>query len=298
MLRDRALMTSAVTLGIGDDMAAIATDDATLIGCDVLVDGVHGRVDVDGAASLAYKAIGVNLSDAAAMGAEPVACVVGVVLPTMDTSAVAHDVMEGLHRAEQQWGVPIVGGDTNVADAPLTIAVTVMARPFGETWWTRHGARPGDLLSVTGALGGSLAARHLRPVPRVDVARVLSTWVGVHAAMDLSDGLGKDLPRLLRASDVGARIDASRVPVHDDVQATASDDRILAALGDGEDFELLLAHAPLDASTAARLARHDIALTAIGTVVEGDGATLIVDGVERPWPHVGWDHVVNADSEA
>jgi thiamine-monophosphate kinase len=158
---------------------------------------------------------------------------------------------------------------------------------------TRAGARPGDVLSVTGPLGGSLGGRHLRPRPRVAEAQALARLGIPHAMMDLSDGLSRDLPRLCAASGVGVEIDAERIPVHADAR-DAADGRsgLEHALDDGEDFELLLAHAPLDADTARALVDAGVELTVIGRVVpDREGLRLVRPGGSMPLVPRGYDHL-------
>ncbi len=279
-------------LGIGDDAAwTVPSADGWLVATDVLIDGAHAEVSRDGAAALAFKSIGVNVSDIAAMGGRPRLALVGLVLPRRRDRAMLDAVRRGLLDALVAYDVALIGGDTNVADGPLTLAVTVLGTPGRSGVLTRSGARVGDRLSVTGPLGGSRAGRHLRPVSRVAAGEILAASGLVHAAMDISDGLARDLPRLARASRVGARVHAESVPIHDDVPRDVPE-RLARALGDGEDFELLVAHAPLDATTLAALAAEGVHPHEIGVVVEAsDGLTLSREGRERSWPAGGHDHL-------
>lgn len=281
-----------VELGIGDDAAWLrAVPEGWLVATDVLVDGVHGIVAEVGAAALASKAVAVNVSDFAAMGARPRVLVAGLVLPRQDTRAHLEGVRDGLLAATQAHGLSLVGGDTNVADGPLTIAVTMLGTPGRGGVLTRAGARVGDRLSVTGPLGGSLAGRHLAPASRVEAGEILALSGRVHAMMDISDGLARDLPRLARASGVGARIDGERIPIHDDVPPGVAD-RVQRALCDGEDFELLLAHAPLDVATREALARLGAAPVEIGVVMPPEaGLVLVRGGRAQAWPRGGFDHL-------
>jgi thiamine-monophosphate kinase len=195
--------------------------------------------------------------------------------------------------------VPCAGGDTNVADGPLTLAVTVLGRPGPSGPLTRAGARVGDLLSVTGPLGGSLAGRHLVPAPRLREARVLAERRIPHAMLDLSDGLSRDLPRLCQASGVGARIEALQVPIHEDARRLADGQRsaLEHALDDGEDFELLLAHAPLDGAALAALAREGVRLHPVGRVVAQTLGIRLGDAQGSvPLAPRGYDHLGPAAS--
>jgi thiamine-monophosphate kinase len=286
--------SAALAVGPGHDCAVAEVDGARVVlTTDVLVDGVHFRLETCGPEAAATKAVLVNLSDLAATAALPVAFEVGVVLPRGGGGALADGIARGLAAAGRAWNVPCAGGDTNVADGPLVLSVTAVGRP-GPTGRlvTREGARPGDVLSVTGPLGGSLHGRHLSFTPRIREAQILVQADVPHAMMDLSDGLSRDLPRLCRMSGVGAVVDAAHVPVHPDAVRARDERSVLArALDDGEDFELLLAHAPLDDAALARLREEGVRLYPVGEVVPASEGILLreQDGL-RPLPPRGYDH--------
>ena len=138
----------------------------------------------------------------------------------------------------RRFGCPLVGGDVSASDGRLVVSVTVLGRTEGATPVLRSGAKPGDAVCVTGSLGGAWRSRkHLEFVPRIREARQLAEMCDLHAMIDISDGLARDLGHICRASGVGARINADAVPV-----AAPAD--LAAALGDGEDYELLFALPP------------------------------------------------------
>ena len=299
-----------VEVGIGHDAAVVRLDGRrVVVKTDVLVDGVHFRLAECGPTAAARKAIAVNVSDLAAMAAIPRAVVVGAVLPRGVTFDLFDGLAKGLDAAAREMGVNVVGGDTNVADGPLVLAVAAFGEPGPEGVVTRSGARPGDALSVTGALGGSLLGRHLTFTPRVREARVLAARRIPHAMMDLSDGLSMDLPRLCAMSRVGADLVAEWIPVHADAHVASDAMRgregdvirpshaphrspLEHALDDGEDFELLLAHAPLSDGDVASLANERVTLIRVGTVTADGGVVrLIENGVARPLPRRGYDHL-------
>jgi thiamine-monophosphate kinase len=255
-------------LGPGHDCAVVDVGGGpVVVTTDVLVDGVHFDLATAGGAAAGGKALLVNLSDLAAAAAVPAAFEVGAVLPRGSAPDLGERIAEGLAAVAARYDCPCAGGDTNVGPGPLVLAVTVLGRPGPGGVVTRAGARPGDLLSVTGPLGGSRAGRHLAPVPRLREAAALASLGVPRAMMDLSDGLSRDLPRLCGASGVGAVIDAAAVPVHGDVYRCRDGRSPLEhALDDGEDFELLLAHAPLGEETRARLAAAGVRLFEIGRV--------------------------------
>ncbi len=138
----------------------------------------------------------------------------------------------------------LAGGDTNCWDGPLVVHVTAVGKVVDDVIWTRSGAKIGDAVIVTGALGGSLLGKHLDFVPRFDLVEKIRTRVEIHGAMDISDGLSIDLLRMADASGCGAVLDLTQVPITPaawKMAAGASDQALAHALGDGEDFELILA---------------------------------------------------------
>jgi len=283
-----------VKVGIGHDAAVVAFDGRDVVlKTDTVIDGVDFRLAACGARAAARKAIAVTVSDLAAMAALPRACVLSVVLPRDVTFALFDALAAGFEDAARATGCEVVGGDTSVADAPLVLTVAAIGEPGPHGIVTRAGARPGMDLSVTGPLGGSILGRHLTFTPRVREAQVLAAHGVPAAMMDLSDGLSTDLPRLLAASGVGAELDAAAVPVHPDV-ARLTDGRapLAHALHDGEDFELLLAHAPLSAATRASLAAAGVTLHRVGRVTAVPGAVVLREGDRRsPLPRGGYDHL-------
>lgn len=291
-----------LALGIGHDCALLDLSRGVtgpgagqaVVTTDVLIDGVHFRVAECGPARAAEKALNVNLSDLAAAGAVPVAWFLGLVLPRGAPPGLRAGLLDGFVAAAEREGVPLAGGDTNVADGPLMLAVTAVGRPGPHGLVTRAGARVGDLLSVTGPLGGSLAGRHLTFRPRLDAARALTAARVPHAMMDLSDGLSRDLPRLCLASGVGARVERAAVPVHADAHTLARDGRspLEHALDDGEDFELLLAHAPLAPAQAAALEDAGVRLHTLGRVVPQTLGLRLGDAAGSvPLVPRGYDHL-------
>jgi thiamine-monophosphate kinase len=297
---------SAVPVGPGDDMAVVAWDgQRVLVAIDQVLDGVHFRLERCGAEAAGRYAMVRNLSDVAAMAAVPVCAVASVALPKGMGQNEAEWLYQGMRRLGDQFNCPIVGGDVAAWDQPLAVSVTILARPEGIEPVLRSGAKAGDALCVTGALGGAWrSGRHLAFVPRVRQARLLAERYGLHAMIDLSDGLAGDLGHLCRASGAGAEVQADAIPIHADVFAQlglkpsglTADERekaLQTALTDGEDYELLFA---LPAEQAERLLRDqplDIPVTRIGTVVlvkRPDLVLVDVSGRRRPLPAGGWEH--------
>ncbi len=232
-LRKRASVPQGMR-GIGDDCCEWTPAGRTCLSVDTIVEGVHFLAS-DAPADIGRKAAAAALSDLAASGARPVGAVVAISVPKhWDGLA----VMDGLLAELTRHSCPLLGGDTTSAQQ-LTISVTVWGEAAGNRLLHRDSGEVGDLLIVTGPLGGSLASgRHLRPEPRLAEGAWLAASPYVHAAMDISDGLASDAPRLAEASGCSCLLLPNQVPVHEDV---VGHDGPRAACCDGEDFELLAA---------------------------------------------------------
>ncbi len=254
-LRGRCRDLPQVAVGIGDD-AAILNPRAgrQLVVCtDQIIDGVDFDSAEQSLEDVGYKSMAINLSDIAAMGATPNAALVTLALPKQDATQVAGDVYQGILAAAAEFNVAIAGGDLLTFDGSLSISVTLLGDVAEGTAWLRSGAREGDAIVVTGAVGGSLLGRHLRPSPRVELATRLRSMVQVSAAIDISDGLSLDLDRLCACSHVGAELDVESIPIHEDaVRLSQRSGRtpFEHAWSDGEDFELILTMSPEDAVKA------------------------------------------------
>lgn len=287
-----------IARGIGDDGAVIELPQPTqlVVATDMLIEGAHFRWGEHSAEQIGYKALGVNLSDLAAMGAKPLAAFVALALPRCsDPAPLARGIMQGMVPLAERFGCPIAGGDTNVAETSLSVAVTVLGTVGERGPLLRRGARPGDRIFVTGQLGGSLAGKHVSFEPRVHEALSLHECYNLHAAMDISDGLALDLSRLARQSGVGAIVVADRVPIAQAAQLMASADPTRTplehALGDGEDFELLLAVDPADAARMLQEAPLDCGLTDIGEFTAPPELLLQqADGERISLPITGYQH--------
>jgi len=253
-----------VVRGIGDDCAVLKSGNGRLLrlfACDMLVEGVHftrkARPDQVG-----WKALAVNVSDVAAMGGLPKQAVISLGLPPSARVSFVDGLYRGLRRCAAAYGVDWVGGDT--CRAPRVVMdVAILGEVEKGRVVYRTGAHPGDILLVTGRLGGSLrSGRHLRFRPRVREARALTARAKLHAMMDLSDGLGPDLLKMCEQSGVSAVLEPGRIPRHRGCS-------LEQALNDGEDFELLIAAAPRDAEALLRWAGRNLpcGLRRVGTVV-------------------------------
>ncbi len=294
-IRRRAVVSDRTRLGIGDDAALLKVSggEGVLVAVDVLMEGVHFDSERAGAQVVGRKALAVNLSDMAAMAARPTATVVGIVLPRRRAEQLGQELTEGLLSIAAEFDVDLIGGDTNTWDGPLVISVTLLGEPTGRGAVTRSGARAGDWIFVTGALGGSLGGRHLTFQPRVGEAQALHNMVNLHAMIDVSDGIASDIRHLARESVVGMVVDAGAIPIHDDVDRSLPDDqRLRHALTDGEDFELLFSVSEEDGRRLLEQPPLDIPLSRIGevTLAEAGCRLRLPDGALTELPHGGWVH--------
>lgn len=272
--------------GIGDDCCSWVPGGETCLSTDTVVEGRHFTADHQ-ARAVGGKAAAAALSDLAAMGARPRGAVLALTCPGhWDGAAVVDGVAAELAR----YGCPLLGGDTT-GGRDLVVTVTVWGEPAeGGRLLGRDGGRPGDLLVVTGRLGGSLrSGRHLRPQPRFAEGAWLAGLDHVHALMDLSDGLAADAPRLAQASGCGCILLPGSVPVHADVDPYG--DVLTAAMEDGEDYELLAAIEP-GAWPRLQLAwPFEGEVTVVGWLVEQPGCQIEgPDGRLRPSPFRGFHH--------
>ncbi len=270
---------AGVVEGPGDDCAVVHAPRPgrhLLLKTDTVVEGVHFTADTP-AALVGRKALARVLSDFAAMAATPRHALVTLIAPPTTPVRRVLDLYRGLHALARQYGVAVVGGET-ARGGQLIVTVSLSGDAAATGWVRRHGARAGDRLFVTGRLGGSLGGRHLRFQPRLAEAQWLARRLPVHAMMDLSDGLAKDLPRLAGGAGLGFEVEPEALPC-------ATGCSPAQAWGDGEDYELLLAVAPevRPAALAAwRKAFPRLPLTCIGRLTDTPRRSTAPAG--------GWDH--------
>ena len=308
-----------VVIAVGDDAAVVEPGrHHGILTADMLVEGVHFELGATSPHDLGFKAVSVNVSDVAAMGGSPRYGLASLGLSRGIEAAWVMELYGGMREADDEYGMAIVGGDTSRADRAV-VSVTVYGEVAEGRAVTRSGARPGDTLVVTGALGGSagglriardsaagrtealstewgrsLLALHERPRARVGEGQALAAG-GARAMIDLSDGLALDLARLCEESEVGARVRLPDLPLAPglvDLGTRVGVDPLDLALHGGEDYELLAALPP-DAVAEVRrtlVERFGTRLTEIGEVVEGAGVVAVRDDLEEPLEPKGWDH--------
>jgi thiamine-monophosphate kinase len=266
-----------VRVGAGDDCAVIggARDKVwRLLKTDAVVEGIHFLAG-ENTRRVGWKALCRALSDIAAMGGEPREALITIAISPDADFALLADLYAGLKRAARKFGVSIVGGETCRSPGPLFISISLTGEVERGRCTLRSGGKPGDGLFVTGRLGGSLAAKHLDFTPRLAEARWLTEHFRPRAMMDLSDGLGMDLPRLAGASGCGFELWLDALPL---TKGSSVDQ----ALGDGEDFEFLLAIKPADeAPLRSAWPKKFPPLTMIGRLTKGNRTAFL---------HRGYDH--------
>jgi thiamine-monophosphate kinase len=302
-------------VGIGDDAAVVEPERNRLevLSVDALVEGVHFDRTFTPPGAIGHRALAVNLSDLAAMGAAPRLCLVSLALPPALAVADFDAMIGGLTALAARHRMHVAGGNLTRSPGPLVLDVTVIGTAKRRQILTRAGARPGDHLYVTGSVGAAAAglsmlrelgrdacapddpcaARYLYPEPRVRMGLLAGRNRAASAAMDLSDGLADAVHQIAAASGVGAVIDADALPIDPaarDWFSRHGDDPVTAATAGGDDYELLLAVRPKLGRRLANARRHGgVELTRIGVCTEALDVRLKCGDVERPMPK-GYHH--------
>ena len=261
----------------GDDCAVVEIPGGKrnlVLKTDCVVEGVH-FVHGTNASDVGWKAMMRPLSDFAAASAVPQFSLITLIVPQQTNVAWVRGLYRGLRRAANRFEVTIIGGETSNTPGPIAVSVSVIGFVEKTRAASRRGGRSGDDLFVTGRLGGALKQKHLKFVARIAESRWLTKNFSIHAMMDLSDGLGADLPRLAHASKVGFDIELESLPV-------ASGATIDNAISEGEDYELLFAISPRDRNRLEREWRRrfpKLLLTRIGSL---NRKSPVTDAKQRP----------------
>ena len=293
------------TIGIGDDAAVFASPgDRLVMTTDTLVEGVDFSLDYFSGSDLGWKAMAVNVSDLAAMGAEPAQAVATLCLPPDTTVGFVRGLIDGIGEGARAWSLDVVGGDLSSAER-ISLGLALLGHC--ESPFLRSGAKPGDAILVSGTLGGSfgglcllredpratgpLVERHRRPQPRLELSRALRK-VPVTSMIDVSDGLIVDLGRLMTASVTGCRVERESIPFDVSLAPAGLVNPRGAALFGGEDFELLFTVSEESVQQAADAGeRIGVAITRIGLVT--GGGCLLDDTAFDDLEGEGWDHLQN-----
>lgn len=300
--RGAPIQDPRVVIGPGDDAAVLRVATGRLVATtDCLVEDTHFRWDLCRPEDVGYKAVAVNLSDLAAMGARPLSLLVAFSIHRDMSAAQVARVARGIAEACREFGVGVSGGNMAETWGPFEVTITALGEPVGDRVLTRGGARAGDGVFVSGRLGAAalglavlqeapraawrfpgLVSAWRRPRPRLDLAETLVKIPEVHATIDVSDGLLQDLGHVLLASRLGADIEVRRVPLHLDaarLKAITGLDPVSAALNGGEDYELVVC-----ASPEAEDALTSLGWTRIGTTVERIRPRIRLTDNGRPIP--------------
>jgi thiamine-monophosphate kinase len=310
----KPLATDPGAYGLLDDAATYAppAGEELVLKTDMIAAGIHFFAD-DPPASIARKALRVNLSDLAAKGAVPVGYLLSIALPANWTEDWIAGFADGLRGDQERYGLSLLGGDTNRAPSALTISVAAIGRVPTGGMVKRSGARAGDLIYVTGTIGDAalglrlrldtidptpagegvthLLDRYLHPQPRLALGAMLRRYAS--ASMDVSDGLIGDFGHICKASSITGEIEAARVPLSEPARAlVAADPSLLATvLTGGDDYEILVTVADSAAAAFEReAAAAGVAVTRIGRVVRGAGAPRVLAPDGRPLGLTGVGH--------
>jgi thiamine-monophosphate kinase len=306
---------SRLKIGIGDDAAIISTPARTewVLSCDTFLENVHFRMQTHPPDAVGYKALARATSDLGAMGATPRYFLLTLALPNARTGLWLEAFLKGMARAARELSITAIGGDTTQSRT-VFVSITVLGEITPSRALTRSGARPGDIIYVSGKLGRAqlglelvlrghacdrrlraLVQPHLYPKIRVELSSWLAQQRIATSAMDLSDGLSTDLARLCIASQVGAKIYTSKVPGAAIPAAAARKlgqrklDPLQRALHGGDDYELLFTVPPRQTKKLSR-APGAAALTAIGEITSDRQILLVApDGKTKPLKSQGWD---------
>ncbi|MBN2417562.1 thiamine-phosphate kinase [bacterium] len=303
-------MPPSVVLGPGDDTAVFRPEPGRdlLLTTDAMAEGVHFDRSFMPLSSVGWKSLAANLSDIAAMGGRPLYAVVSLGIPAGWTSADAEALVAGMKRCGDAYGCTIVGGDISAVGSEAFIAVALTGDVARGRAVKRGGAAAGDLICVTGTLGGSRTGLEvlrsgvnreeygasigtfLEPVPRTGEAASLIAMNNVSAMIDISDGLSSEIHHICGSSGTGCRIRSRDVPVSPEAARWARERGAAAleyALGSGEEYELLFTVRGQQAVTPPPETR----VAVIGEILPADqGIRILVDDEERPLVASGWDH--------
>jgi len=324
------LRQPSTLLGIGDDAAVVNPEGKrVVVSTDLLVEGVHFDLSYAPLKHLGYKAISVNLSDICAMNALPTQVTVSIAVSSRFSVEALDELYAGVHKACAVYGVDLVGGDTSSSTSGLMITVTALGLVDGDAAVARSGAKAGDLLVVSGDLGGAymglqvlerekvvfqsaptaqpdlsghegILERQLKPEARTDVVRELADLKLKPTSMiDVSDGLASEIFHLCAASELGVKLFEDKLPIDPHTYKTARDfnlDPTLCMLSGGEDYELLFTISQDDYEKV----RNHPKLTVIGHMVEDTAEKTLItkNGLETPLKAQGWDGIQQSNKSA
>jgi len=303
---------SWLTVGIGDDAAVVENERnrVEVLTVDALIDGVHFDRRFTPPTAIGHRALAVNLSDLAAMGATPRLALLSLALPATLTCEEFDGVISGIATEAMAHRLTVAGGNLTRTPGPLTIDITAIGTAKRRGVLTRSGARPGDLIYVSGAIGAAAAGldmlrtgaatpseacvfRYLRPSARVRLGQMLGRNRAASACIDLSDGLADGVSRIADASGVGMTVDADALPIEPEARRWFEDqglDPVVAALGGGDDYELLFTVRPRQRGRLrAAFQQGGVPLTKIGVCTPDTRCVLRTAAGDVPFPS-GFSH--------
>ena len=295
-----SVTNTSITTGIGDDAAVIDfAGQPLIVTTDAIAEGTHfwlpkresdaGPSRVAAFERIGRKALAVSLSDIAAMGARPVAATLNFQCPKTMTVDDLKALYNGASKLATEHGLAIVGGDTNTWQDGLVVSSTVFGtRSPKQTGWSLDGAKPGDVIYVSGEFGGSVYGRHFDFEPRLALAHYLATGYQVNSATDASDSLTSDLMAIAQASGVAMEINLNSVPISPDVLESEDESSLEHALTDGEDFELIFTVPHEDATKLDQAKDLPTPITRLGWVQTG--SPILYDNKGQQIPVRGYEH--------
>jgi thiamine-monophosphate kinase len=319
-VRRRARVSGRVVLGIGDDAAVIETaPDANLLACcDLMIEGVHFRLDWSTPRLLGHKALAVTLSDIAAMGGRARFAMVSIALPPATSSDFVDEMLAGILELANRYEVSIVGGDTSASPGPVFIDTSVIGECEEGRFVSRGGAKPGERIYVSGELGSSAVGlrllqmgirvtadtgggtrecllKHLSPEPRLVLGEAIGRAGIATAMIDISDGLSTDLSHILEASGCGAVIRVADLPTAGCLGSLASTDSgidpLNLVLHGGEEYELLFTSAATPAEVSDLATSLGVTVTEIGETTAASGLHVERNGVTELLEPGGFQHL-------
>jgi thiamine-monophosphate kinase len=305
-----------VLVGIGDDAAVVETarNRVEVLSVDAVVEGVHFDRAFTPPAAIGHRALAVNLSDLAAMGAAPRLALLSLALPGTLQLAAFDEMVAGLAAVARRFSTTVIGGNLTRIDGPLVVDITVVGTVKRRQTLTRAGARPGDDLYVTGSIGAAAAGlqmlragadvqaltgsgpciqRYLYPEPRLRLGALLGRNRAATACMDVSDGLADAVHQLADASGIGATIEGDALPIEPGARhwfEQRGRDAVIESMTGGDDYELLIAARPRLRGRLAAAERHgDVPLTRIGSCTADRAVVVRQNGANRAMPS-GYSH--------
>ncbi|MEW6685956.1 MAG: thiamine-phosphate kinase [Candidatus Edwardsbacteria bacterium] len=314
----KARSSKRILVGIGDDTAIISPhiDKLVLLTIDTMVEGLHFDLSYMTFADIGWKLMASNLSDIAAMGGIPVCALISLAVPSSYEVKWIDELYKGIEKISRRFNVSLVGGDT-VSSSLLVVSLSLYGEIDRKKFSLRSGAKVGDLIFVTGNLGGSEAGRlvlkhnlplggevlaevkskHLHPIPRIDKAKMLLKNVRIHSMIDISDGLASEINHIAEESKVGALIYEDKIPISKSTQKVAEklgDKAINYALYGGEDYELLFTLSQGEQKKVKNLTNR----IPIGEIIERKKGVLLIDrnGYKHRLKAKGYEHFKNTIS--